>query len=221
MTRRALVALVLAAAAAFSTAAAVFAGDNREQIRFNPADQAAARAATLRLADLGSSGWTGGRVKPDLTPAPTCADYHPKQSDLVLTGAARSQYRQGAVTFDSEVQVLQTARMVALDWRRSVLPAGAVSCLRRKLAASLGPNAKLVSYTRVAFPQVASYAAAFRAVIDVTAQGQTLRLLVDVVLVGRRRSEITLSVGGPASGRSALTAAERRLARMLVSRARA
>ena len=85
------IALVLAVAAvALATAVAVPAGDGKEQIKLNAADQAAARAVVIRRADLGSSGWAGGPLKPDLSTGPTCPNYDPKVSDLVLTGAART-----------------------------------------------------------------------------------------------------------------------------------
>ena len=87
---RGIMCVVVATAVVLAAATAVFAGDGKEQIKFNPADQAAARAVVIRRADLGSSGWVGGPTKPDLSSGPTCANYHPKVSDLVLTGAART-----------------------------------------------------------------------------------------------------------------------------------
>jgi hypothetical protein len=85
---RGIVFVLAAVALALLTATAVPAGDGKEQIKFNAADQAAARAVVIRRADLGSTGWAGGPTKPDLSSGPTCANYHPKVSDLVLTGAA-------------------------------------------------------------------------------------------------------------------------------------
>ena len=126
----------------------------------------------LRRSDLGSaSGWSGGRIKPDLSPGPTCPNYHPKQSDLVLTGAAESSYRRSGLAFDSEVQVLQTARMVRLDWQREVLAPGAVPCLRRDLTQKLGSSAKVVSFRKISFPNIATYTAAFRGLISVSVLG--------------------------------------------------
>ncbi len=209
--------------AASCTASVGLADTGKEQIKFNAADQAAARATVVRRSDLRpSSGWSGGRVKPDLSPAPTCPNYHPKQSDLVLTGAAESRFQRGAVAIDSEVQVMQTRRMVRLDWQREILAPGTISCQRRTLAKSLGSTAKVVSFKRISFPHVARYTAVFRALIDVHVfGGRTSHLLLDAVLIGRNRSEISLTIMVPASARPALEAAERRLARKLVSRVRA
>jgi hypothetical protein len=213
--------VVTAGAVALATAGVVPAGDGKEQIKFNPADQAAARAVVIRRADLGSSGWTGGPTKPDLSSGPTCPNYHPKVSDLVLTGAARTTFQNAGFAFDSQSNVLKTKRMVALDWRRSVLAPGAVTCLRHTIGKGLGSNAKVVSFGKLPFPQLATYAALFRGVIGVSSQGKTVRVLTDLVLVGRSRTELTLTIIGPVSAKSALSVAERRLARALIRRARA
>ncbi|TMM28209.1 MAG: hypothetical protein E6F94_00185 [Actinobacteria bacterium] len=219
MTRRTVFALA-SAMVALTIAAAVSAGGG-EQIRFNAADQAAARAVVIRRADLGSSGWQGGRVKPDLSGGPTCPNYHPKVSDLVITGAAKADFRRSGFEFASQVQVLKTRRMVALDWRRSVLAPGVVSCLRRTLANGLGSTAKVISFAKLPFPHLSTYSALFRGVISVQAQGQTVRVLTDIVLVGRSRTEINLTIAGPAAAKSGISAAERRLARALLARVRA
>ena len=199
--------------------ATVHAGDGKEQISFNAADQAAARAVVIRRADLGS-GWVGGPAKPDLSAGPSCPNYHPKVSDLVITGAAASDFRRTGADFANEVEVLRKAGMVSLDWRRSIVPE-AVPCLRRTIGSGLGPNAKVVSFKKLPFPKLATYNALFRGVISVQAQGKTVRVLTDLVLVGRSRTELTLTVVGPASAKSAISAAERRLARVLITRARA
>jgi len=204
---------------ALATAAGVAAGDGKEQIRLNPVDQAAARAVVIRRSDLGTSGWQGGPVKPDLS-GPSCPNYHPKLFDLVITGAAEADFRRGGFAFGSAGEVLKTRRMVALDWRRSVLAPGAVSCLRTTMRNGLGTTAKVISFAKLPFPRLATYVAFFRAAIGVPVQGRTVRLLADIVLVGRGRTELTLSVVGPAAAKTAISAAERRLARSLISRAR-
>src|SRR5438552_1972380 len=82
----------------------------------------------------------------------SCPNYHPKLSDLVITGAAGARYRRSAFEFDSVSEVLKTRRMVALDWRRSVLVSGALPCLRREMINGLGSTAKLVSFRKLPFP---------------------------------------------------------------------
>jgi len=207
---------------ALAGAGGVLADNGKEKIKFNAADQAAARTALLRSSDLGGTGWQGGRIKPDLSSL-TCPDYHPKQSDLVLTGAAESYFRRGTAKadvqgVDVEVQVLETARMVALDWRRAVLAPGLLPCLRRSLVSSLGSQAKLISFKRIAFPRLATYSRAYRAAINASASGQSERLFTDVIFVGRGRSEVTLTIDGLT--KTAISAADGRLARLVLKRFR-
>jgi hypothetical protein len=220
MTRRTTSALAVAALALVS-AAGVVAADGKPQIRFTAADQAAARAAVLHRSDLASSAWQGGAVKPDLTPTMGCPNFHPKQSDLVVTGAAESAFHRSSVEFSSVAEVLRTKRMVRLDWRRSVLPRAAAACLRLTLEKGLPSGAKIVSFGRAAFPHVGSGTTRFHGVIRIDVLGRTARLVTDIVLLYRSRTEITLSATAPASAAASLLSAERRLARVIVSRARA
>jgi hypothetical protein len=217
--------LTVAAAMAclFATTAVAFADNgNRQKIRFNAADQAAARAAVLRRSDLGSGAdWDGGAKKPDLTKTDSCPNYDPKQSDLVLTGIAETQFTQGILAFDSEVQVLQTPRMVQLDWRRSVLAPGVLPCLRSTTTKGLPAGATVVSLRRLPFPRVAPYTAAFRLITDVRAPSGTVRLFVDLVLFGSGRTESSLTATAPYSARVPVKFAEIRLVKLLAARVRA
>jgi hypothetical protein len=210
-----------AAVAAFLVlVAGAVAGDpGKQKVELNAADQAAAGRVVLRRGDLGP-GWTGGRVKPDLTSQVSCASYHPKVSDLVVTGAAESQFRGTGIALANEVEVFRTAAMVDRDWRRSIVPA-AVPCLRRTLTKGLGAQAKVLSFGRIPFPKVGTHSAAFRGIVVVSALGQTVRVLLDIVLVGRGRTEISLDATAPAASARVVSAAERRLARKLAARARA
>jgi len=195
---------------------------DKEKIQLTDAGQAAARAALLRRTDLGAtSGWTGGPKKPDLSSTPPCANFNPKQSDLTLNGAAEAVYRHPAgLQFDSNVQVLATSHMVALDWQRSVLAPGLIPCLKTGLAKTIGSSARVVSVARIPFPKLATYSAAFRAIIDVTSGTTTVRVMADVVLVGRGRTEVTLTTTAPLASVATIAPAEVRLARILVSRIR-
>jgi hypothetical protein len=213
-------AMLIAAAGALAFAASALAGNDKQPIEFNAADQAAARAAVLRRSDLGSaSGWTGGPRKPDLSGGPRCANFHPKQSDLVITGAAASDFKNELLEFDSEVQVLRTARMVQLDWQRSVKAPGAIPCLRSTLVKTIGEGGKVLSFEEIPFPRVATYSTAFRIVVEVTVQGKALRLMLQPALVGRGQKEITLIAIAPVAAQASVTAAQVRLARILAARA--
>ncbi len=192
---------------------------DKEQIRLTAAGQKAARAAVMQRADLGgAAGWTGGAKKPDLSPGTGCANFRPKQSDLVLIGAAETVFKHPGVEFDSEAQVLQTPAMVRLDWQRTVLAPQVLPCLRSNLKKHLGASERLVSVGRIAFPAVAPYTRAYRTTIDVTTAAGTTRVFVDLVLLGRGSTELTLTTTAPLVAAPAVRGAELRLARLLVSR---
>jgi hypothetical protein len=194
---------------------------NREHVRLNPADQAAARAAVLRRADLGS-GWTGGAKKPDSPSTIACPGYEPKQSDLILTGTAESSFQHpGGLVLQTDAQVLKTRAMVASDWKRSVVDPRALACFCHLLTKQLPAGESLVSFKRRTFPKLAQYAAAYRMLVKVRAGGQSVLVVVDVVQVGRSRTELTLTMSGPAAARTAIAAAEVRVARSLLARVRA
>jgi hypothetical protein len=219
MTKRATVATLCALV--FTTAAvASTSNDGRQQVRLTAADNAAARHVVLRRADFGGvPGWSGGTKKPDLSSTgPRCANFHPKYSDLVLSGIAESEFQNGGVYIDDEVQILKSAPMVKLDWQRSVLAPGLLPCLRTYLAKSAPANAKVRGIQKLAFARVAQYTAAYRLVLDVTSAGTTASMLLDLVLAGRGRTEITLTTVAPYGARAPIKAAEERLARLLASR---
>jgi len=213
------IAIVVLAAAVTALAA----NGNRPKIKFTAAGQDAARVAVLRRTDLRpAQGWTGGPTKPDLTPL-TCANYHPKLSDLVVNGTAESNWARNSpplLVYGSQATVLQSARMVRLDWQRSTVKApGLLSCLRSSL---VDGGATDVSATRIGFPRIAPCAAAFRFRYGLKAQGKTVRLITEIVGLCRGRTEVTFTattsdVGGP----TALSAEVLRLARLLVARSRA
>jgi hypothetical protein len=160
-------------------------------------------------------------VKPSTGAGPSCPGYNPKQSDLVLTGAAASDFSNSGVNLRSDAQVLRTRKMVAADWRRTVVSGGTLACLRHTLVAGLPPSESLVSFGHTGFAPIAQFTSRFRAILAVRAQGRRALALMDIVLVGRSRTELTLTVVGPAAAKQSLSAAEVRLARVLLGRARA
>jgi hypothetical protein len=220
--QRAALAAVFAAVALGASSGAMASFSDKARVSFTAADLAAARAAVLHRADLGTTaGWTGGATKPDLSSTMNCRGYAPKQSDLVVTGAAAADYRHAGLVLQSQAQVMKTSKMVALDWRRTVASPKAFPCVRTMLAKSLPKGQRLVSFRKQPFPKLTQYTAAYRALLDVAASGQHVAVVVDIVLVGRSRTEVSLSVGAPAAARSTLPVAELRLARTLLARVRA
>ena len=187
---------------------------DKQPIRFNAADQAAAKAATLKAADLGP-GWKGGPKKPDLTPDEECPT---KVSDLVITGAAKSTFDGAGVSIVSESEVLQSPAMVAADWKRSVGNARFIACLRSELKKRDDANIKLVSFTKIAFPKLTQRAVRYRSVLDYRQTGSTVRAVADFVLVGKGRTEISLFLTTRYTDRAVADVAERNLMLLLLSR---
>jgi hypothetical protein len=118
-------------------------------------------------------------------------------------------------------QVLKTRAMVARDWQRTVADPRAISCLRGLITKGLTSSERLVSFKRLAFPRLATYVAAYRALIEVKVLGTRARVLADLVMIGRSRTELTLMFAGPASAGASIAAADVRLARVLLARVRA
>jgi len=216
--RLAPVSVALALVASFALCAGAFA--DKEKVQLVPADQSLASKSLVRLGDLGTpTGWSGGPTKPSPPSSFTCGSYTAKQSDLVLTGNAAAKWRHSGLEIDSESQVLRTANMVNLDWQRTVTHAGVTDCLRQKFATGLPSGQKLVSFGPIAFPKVAKLTAAFRGLIDVGSGKSAVRVLVDVVVFGAGRVELTLITTAPYSARAPVESAELRLAQLMVARA--
>ena len=210
---RPLLGILCAAAVALTVSAGVFAAPpGKETVARTKADDAKAAALVVHKGDL-PAGWTGGKAKPNISGDLGCSNYRPKQSDLVLTGAAATHWqRQGAAIY-AQVQILRTPKMVKLDWQRTVVDPRVLPCIRKGLAT----RAKVVSFGRVAFPHLAHYSIALRAVLKVAAQGET-QVELDTVDIGAGRVEIGFSISGPASEKSALRSVALKTAGTLAKR---
>jgi hypothetical protein len=209
--------------AAALTLAGVAAGGTTDhnQVKLTAADQTTAKREVIRLTDLGT-GWKGGTVKPDLNDALVCANYHPKQSDLVLTGAAESKYAVTGAQLDSVAQIFRGADMVNLDWHRSVLNPQLVSCLKETLTGNLSSSQTIESVGRVPFPQGHGVLAReYRTVLNVSSNGSTTQGVVDLIVFTRGRSELSLTTVGSYADRAAIARVERVLVGLMLTRATA
>lgn len=199
--------------------AASGADPGREKHRFNAADQAAGRAVTVKRADLRpANGWQGGVVKPDFSSLPSCPNYHPDQSYLVLTGAAATDWlrRSSFQEVSNQTDVLRSAQMVRREWRLEIETPYAVPCLRRfyeKRFSTAG--ARLISFKRIPFPHVATYTAGYEGVVQFASR----QLVFEIAQLATGRTAFEVSVLGPSAW---YVAAETlRLARVLVARVQA
>lgn len=213
---------VAAVATAHTTNGADKAGTARTteaaQRHYTSSDQALARTVVLKLADLGSAAsWSGGVTPSDTAQPRSCSNFHPRQSDLVITGDAQSDYTRasGGMQFHTEAQIMKTADMVRRDWQRNVLDPNALPCLRTFFVKNLVGGQHLVSLTRLSLPHLATYTAGYRALVDQNGD----RSMIDVLFVGRSRTEVTLEVSAPYTSRTNVEQTELRLAKLLVARA--
>jgi hypothetical protein len=123
---RALVAALIGACACTVSATA---GEDAYTVHMTAADQVAARAVMLRPSDVGDPAlWESGPEQPDVSSALRCANFRPRVSDLVVTGAAAVRYRQPGHVMHSFSEVFRTAKMLELDWRRSAASPYYVGC---------------------------------------------------------------------------------------------
>lgn len=207
-------------AAALATLAFVgTAGADREKIRLTTAGQQAARANVVTRADLGTAGvWKGGARKPSPDSTSSCPGFDPKLSDLVINGEAETRWQSSGIQIVSEADVLETERMLRLEWRRTVLAPQFLRCLRTGVRKQSTSTARLVSVEHIAFPKLARYTAAFRVLIDVKTATGKVRVMSDLVFFGAGRTGLSLLVSAPLAASAVVRQAEVRLVTLLVSR---
>jgi hypothetical protein len=213
--------LVTAAAATASLILVGAALAENYQYRFTKADEAvAARIVQHAVA----KGWTGGAVKPDLTPNPLVCPgfYAPRESDLVITGAKETDYtyKPTGQELDTYADVFQSATMVESDWRRGNDKAAFFRCVRAKAPSLLGPGSKVVSLVELTLPRVGTHSFAYRLVFE----SKGSQIVIDSVSIARGRIEVEIDqiAGHPtAKALSDMHAIDRRLASDLDAKLRA
>jgi hypothetical protein len=171
--------------------------------RLTNADEARAARIVLNPASV-PKGWTGGPVKPDLSPDPLrCPGYYaPKEADLVVTGAKESDFTfKSGQELDTYATVFQSRAMVETDWHRGKNIASFFRCLRSKWATlPAGKGSKIVSLTTLSLPRFGTHSLAYRVLFENTASRQ--RVVVDSVNIARGRYEVEIDqiFQGPSSG---------------------
>jgi hypothetical protein len=188
-----------------ATAAAAAPGDpERRAIR--PADQAWARRANLRAADL-PAGYTSSRTGSRQDNAPlTCPGFKPDLSDLTITGEALSpvfQSRAGTTIF-SAAEVYSTVRDEHESWRRTARRE-ALRCVARMMDQISAQGLRVTVTSRVVrpAPRVGERSISFRIGAKVEAQGVTIPAWFDLIGVARGRADATLLISSVARPPSA------------------
>ncbi len=160
-------------------------------------------------------------MKPDLSADKGCPNYHPKRSDLVVTGAAAADFKHLGLEIHSESQVMQTTKMVELDWKRSLQAPHFLECARASLKKALNTTTQFVSLKPLKIPKLTAYTGAFRTVFDVKTSKETIRMAFDVIYIGRGKTEITLLTTTPLAAVAMVWPMEVGLAGTLAGRIRA
>jgi hypothetical protein len=209
---------MLAAAAALALAPVAYADTFRQQV--SAADAAAARASVIHRSDIGQP-WKGGFLPAGIGTDVICANFRPRFSDLVVTGAAASRYTATGSTLTSITQVMQSEQMMTTLWRRFTGARGFISCARRTAARTLPAPTHFVSLRELKIPPIGRRSRAWRMVYDVDlGQGETMRMVSDTFITERGRSQVTLMSTMPVAWRSVLFPKEILIARVLTSRIR-
>jgi hypothetical protein len=189
------VAGVLLAVAVLVPLAAAANGD--PQKAYTKADQARARAASLRLADLGG-GWKATPSTRDDS-SPRCSTYNPDQSDLVETGKYQSPnfVRTDGSFVATSSGVFRTTTMAKKGYARVATPA-LPGCFGELFAKGITkPNsAKVVSAGPLAFPRIGDRSSAYRLVATVTTPTGTVPVTIDLVAFNKGRTDVALIMVG-------------------------
>ncbi len=213
-------AVAVAAFGVLTCAASASAAGNTYKIRLTPDGQAAARASLLKLSDVGSD-WRGGPTQVSKFSSSVCPDYHPKYSDLVVTGQAAAEFSQPGAVVRTETHVLASAKMVKLDWQRSIASKNYLSCERKTQAKSSTANERFVSLKKLAFPRIGDNSAAFRLITSFKSKsGKMVPAVYDIVLIARGNTEIVLMTVMPPTSVAALYPNEIVLAKTIAARVR-
>jgi hypothetical protein len=187
------------------TASAVAASPRSETIRLRPADVALAKRAVLKQDDVG----------PDWARVPTpqggdsqfaCKSFQPDFSSFTITGQAYASFRIASppgAQIDSTVAVFKTTAQAAGDFRRGAKPQLA-SCLADQVRRAFsrypaGVKGRLLSSKMVAAPRLGDLSAAYAVTAEISGNGQSLPVFVDVTVVQRGRSIAALVFTGMGS----------------------
>jgi hypothetical protein len=181
-------------------------------------DQTAAKDAILKKADFGKLTVTGGPEKIPRTSEPLCPYFDPKEKDLVITGEVMNVWRNPLFEMRSNVSMFKRPGMVALDWKRSYLPAAFLRCMGERMQQSLGKNGKVVSTAQIPFPKIGDRTFAMRIVMDVVAAGTKARMMMDAVWVAQGRSEVVLLTTTRYDIRNVIEPVEVRFLKLMASR---
>ena len=190
--------LVLAVLVAAVVVPVALAATGDPQKKLTKADQARARAVSLKLSDLGQ-GWTAGPPSKEDSSNPRCSTYNPDQSDLIETGDYDSpDFSQASGSFvSSTVGVFRTAAMAKTGYARVVAPQ-LPKCFAELFRKGFKKpqSATIFSSGPVAFQRFGDRLNAYRIRASVKVPPATVSATIDIVTFNRGRIDVALIFAG-------------------------
>jgi len=209
-------------AGALACTAVASAGGDAYTVRVTAADQVAARGALLRQSDVGDPAlWETAAEQPDISSALRCPNFHPKVSDIVVTGAAGVRFRQPGLVMHSFSEVFRTTAMLDRGWLRSARSPHYVGCVGSFARHALTPDERFVSFRPLEVPRIGTHTEGFRTLVDVTTADGPVPVVIDTLRATRGRTQISLTTTIPLTSVPARWHHELRLLRTLLGRVRA
>jgi hypothetical protein len=180
---------------------AALASDGEPQKRLTKADQAKARAIVLHRSDF-PAGWIAKPNTNTSQDSPRCSSYNPDQSDLIETGDVDSPdfTRADGSLVSSSVGIFKTAKMARTGYARVARPQLA-SCFGELFKKGAAPaTVQLLKVGPLAFRRLGDHSNAYRLTANVTVQGVTIPVAIDIVTFNRGRVDVAmifLGIRGP------------------------
>ena len=110
--------------------------------------------------------------------------------------------------------------MVQLDWQRTVVSPRAIKCLRSLLAKTGSAKERFVSFKALEVPRMAPLTAGWRVIYDIKGAGKVARVMSDILLLGRARTEVSLTTTALLASAPVVAQLELQLAARLAARIR-
>lgn len=172
---------------------AALASNGEPQKRLTKADQAKARAISLHRSDF-PAGWVAKPNTNTSQGSPRCSSYNPDQSDLIETGDVDSPdfSRADGSFVSSSVGLFKTRKMARTGYSRVARPelARCFGELFRKGAAPA--QVQLLRVGTLPFRRLGDRSSAYRLTANVTFQGTTVPVAIDIVVFNRGRVDAAM-----------------------------
>lgn len=180
--------LVVPALVAVVLVPVALAAPGEPQKRLTKADQAKAHAIALHRSDF-PAGWVAKPNTNTSQGSPRCSTYNPDQSDLIETGDVDSPdfSRADGSFVSSSVGLFKTVKMARTGYARVARP-GLASCFGELFKKGAVPaKVQLLHVGALPFRRLGDRSNAYLLTANVTYQGTTVPVAIDIVVFNRGR----------------------------------